>query len=164
MATYDLTTGQGTAGHPSGKPKMYVMEKTIDWANALVAAGTALASSDVFQVLDIPAESFVMAAGAEVITVANATTCTVNIDFAAGDDIVDGGDIVGGGTGYLAAGTNGVIDLTAVSTFSNRIETADTIDVTLATLTGTLSTGKLRVYAVVCDISGVTETSKLASS
>ena len=32
MATYDHTTGQGTAGHPSRSRGVYVLEKTVDIA------------------------------------------------------------------------------------------------------------------------------------
>ena len=39
------------------------------------------------------ANSMVLFAGAEVLKAFNGTSPTVDIDFAAGDDIVDGGDV-----------------------------------------------------------------------
>jgi len=159
----DLTDGQGTSGHPARARKVYIVEKTLDFAEALVQKGSALAATDVYEVLDVPAETFVLAAGAEVITVGDATAATVNVDFAGGDDYVDGADIIAA-TGYCAAGTNGWAGLQTGSTSTtavNRITATDTLDVTLATLTGTLSTGKLRVYAILMDISGVNEVSPL---
>jgi len=168
----DMTSGQGTTGHPSRMRGVYVIDKTIDYAAVLVKKGSALAAADVVQVLDIPAETFVLAAGAEIITVGNATTLTLDVDFAGGDDYVDGADAIAA-VGYCAAGTNGFTGIQ----FANAVESstltntaaihntaADTLDVTFKTLTGTLSTGKVRVYAMLADISGVNEKTTLATS
>ena len=61
-------------------------------------------NGDIFQPLEIPANSMVLFAGAEALKAFNGTS-TVDTDFAAGDDIVDGGDV--SSTGFLASGTNG---------------------------------------------------------
>jgi len=168
----DMTTGQGTSGHPSRQRPVYVIDKTLDWAAALVKKGSALAAADIFEVLDVPAETMVLAAGAEIVTVCNATAATIDVDFAGGDDYVDGFDAVSA-VGYCDAGTNGWVGLqmdngaqasTLTNTAALRITTADTIDVTLKSLTGTASTGKVRVYAVLLDISGVNEKTTLATS
>jgi hypothetical protein len=156
MATVDLTGGQGTGTTmPSRLRGVHVIEKTFDVAK-LVADGTisSVANADVFQVIDIPAECYVFHCGAEVITAFDGTTPTVDIDFGGGDDFVDGGDV--SATGYLAAGTNGHVDYTAVATFNNRNTSSDTIDVTFA-VTGSITVGVLRVYAIVADISGKLE-------
>lgn len=153
MATVDLTGGQGTGTHmPSRLRGMHVIEKTFNVAK-LISDGTisSVSSGDIFQVLDIPAESWVLHAGAEVITAFSSST-TVDIDFGEGDDFVDGADVTS--TGYCAAGSNGHTDYTAVATFSNRYTATDTIDVKII---GTPSVGVLRVYAILADISGKTE-------
>lgn len=156
MATVDLTGGQGTgASMPSRLPAVSVMEATIDIAK-LIADGTvaSVSTGDVFQVIDLPAECYILHCGAEVITAFDATSPVADIDVNGGDDFVDGGDL--SSTGYLAAGTNGHVDYTAVATFNNRVTSSDTIDVTI-TCTGNPTVGVLRVYVILADISGKTE-------
>ena len=53
------------------------------------------------------------------------------------------------------------MDYTAVTTFSNRITTADTIDILVNAGANDVSTGKIRVYAILADISGLDETDSL---
>ncbi len=157
MATVDLTGGQGTVDFmPSRQRGVQVVEKTFDVAKLIADSTiTAVTTGDVFQVIDVPAECYLLHAGAEVLTAFTGTSPTCDIDFAAGDDLVDGGDI--SSAGYLAKGTNGHVDYTAVATFSNRITASDTIDVKLEFTGGTMSAGKMRVYAILADISGKTE-------
>ena len=157
MATVDLTGGQGTGEFmPSRQRGVHVVEKTFDVAKLIADSTiTAVTTGDVFQVIDVPAQCYLLHAGAEVLTAFTGTSPTCDIDFAAGDDLVDGGDI--SSAGYLAKGTNGHVDYTAVATFSNRITATDTIDVKLEFTGGTMSAGKMRVYAILADISGKTE-------
>jgi len=160
MATYDHTTGQGTAGHPSRMRSVYVLEKTVDIAAVCTAGGiSALTAADIIQAIDVPAESYIIHAGVEVITALNGTTPLLDVDFAAGDDLVDGFDATG--TGYAGAGTNGHVNYTAVTTFANRITATDTIDILVNAGANDVSTGKIRVYAILADISGVDETDSL---
>ena len=160
MATYDHTTGQGTSGHPSRSRGVYVLEKTVDIAAVCSAGGiSALTAADIIQAIDIPAEVYIIHAGVEVLTALNGTTPTLDVDFAAGDDFVDGFDATG--TGYAAAGTNGHVDFTAVTTFSNRVTATDTIDIKVNAGANDVSTGKIRVYAILADISGIDETDGL---
>lgn len=160
MATYNLTNGtvigggKVTAGtYPDVRNQAYLVEAVLD-IDRLVAAGafTAAATGDIFELLTIPAGTLVVSAGAEVLKVFNGTTPTVDIDFAGGDDIVDGASV--GSAGYLAAGTNGTIIGTDSPAYVQFVTTADTIDVTL-TVTGSVTAGKLRVFAVVVDCNGV---------
>ena len=90
----------------------------------------------------------VLFAGAEVETAFNGTSPTVDIDFAAGDDIVDGGDV--SATGFLASGTNGqamVVGTGSASTFTQHVTTTDTIDVKLIASSADVTSGILRVVA-----------------
>ncbi len=154
MATYDLTSkstafvnSNSIAAHPSDSQaaKMYMLETTIDIAK-MISNGYTFASGDIFQALEIPAGTLVLFAGAEVTTAFDGTTPVADIDFAAGDDIVDGAAL--GSTGWLASGTNGqamTVTTGAASTFTQHVTAADTIDVLL---TGTgITTGVLRVVA-----------------
>ena len=157
MATFDLTakstTGVGAnvvAGLPtqSGTHEVRTIQEYLD-IDALIAAGNTIANGDVFQMLEIPAGTLVLNAGAEVMK-AFTSSCTLDMDFAGGDDIIDGADITS--TGYCAAGSNGQTNTvvgSAASTYTQFIGTTDTIDCTIAGAAA--ATGRLRVYATVID-------------
>ena len=163
MATYDLTakstTGvsadSNTNFPASVNPSAYVLEKELDIAQ-LVADGTFsnVTCGDVFQLLEIPANTIVVTAGANVTTAFTGGSAAADIDFAGGDDIVDGGDLTS--TGYLAAGSNGqanIINTGAANTFTALQSSADTIDVTISATDTNCVSGVLRLYAVCLDIS-----------
>jgi len=157
MATFDLTakstTGVGAnvvAGIPtqSGTHVVRTIQEYLD-IDALIAAGNTIADGDVFQMLEIPAGTLVLNAGAEVMK-AFTSSCTLDMDFGEGDDIIDGADITS--TGFCAAGSNGqtnVVGTGSASTYTQFIGTADTIDCTIAGAAA--ATGRLRVYATVID-------------
>ena len=160
MATYDLTSKDTTGvssdsivAMPSAKNTnvMRNIEAYLD-IDALVAAGGSFADGDIFQVLEIPANTLVLNAGAEVMS-AFTSSCTLDMDFAAGDDIIDGADITS--TGFCAAGTNGQTNTvvgSAASTYTQFVTTTDTIDAKIAGAAP--ATGRLRVYATVIDLAG----------
>ena len=160
MATYDLTSKDTTgvfsdsiAAMPSSKNSnvMRNIEAYLD-IDALVAAGGSFADGDIFQVLEIPANTLVLNAGAEVMK-AFTSSCTLDMDFAAGDDIIDGADITS--TGFCAAGTNGQTNTivgNAASTYTQFVTTTDTIDAKIAGAAP--ATGRLRMYATVIDLAG----------
>jgi len=155
MATYDMTSKDTTgvssnsiAALPSqtGMGAMRMMQAYLD-IDALVAEGYSGANGDIFQLLEIPAGCLVLFAGAEV-EKAFTSSCALDMDFAAGDDIIDGADITG--TGFCAEGSNGQSnDVTtgAASTFTQFVSTTDTIDCKIAGAAP--ATGRLRVYATV---------------
>jgi hypothetical protein len=139
MATVDKTTG-GTSGHPSTRRKPYFVENTIDFDVFNPEA------NDVVQALNVPAETLV-----EVLT---ALSGSVTLDLG------DGGDV----DRYVDGDTNAVGHATTVANASNSghvYATADTIDVTV--LGATAAVGKVRVYAVMCDVSGSDETASNSS-
>jgi hypothetical protein len=157
MATFDLTasstTGVGAnvvAGIPSqsGTHVVRTIQEYLD-IDALIAAGNTIADGDVFQMLEIPAGTLVLNAGAEVMK-AFTGSCTLDMDFGGGDDIIDGADITS--TGYCAAGSNGQTNTvvgSAASTYTQFVGTTNTIDCTIAGAAA--ATGRLRVYATVID-------------
>lgn len=162
MATFDLTassttgvSASSTTDFPSNRKGIYVIEKELDVAK-LVADGlfANVTSGDIFQLLEIPAETIVLTAGAEVTTAFTGGTPTADIDFAAGDDILDAADLAT--LGYPAIGSNGqgnIINTAAANTFTALLTAADTIDVKVAATDTAMVSGVLRVYAVIADIS-----------
>ena len=161
MATFDMTSS-ATAGVNSNSiaalqanrngTGMRMVEAILDISKITDYSCT---DGDIFQLLEIPAGTFVLFAGAEVLTAFDGTSPTVDIDFAAGDDIIDGGDV--SSAGFLAEGSNGQANdvvTGAASTFTQHVTTTDTIDVKLIASSADVTTGKLRVYACVIDTNG----------
>ena len=160
MATFDLTSKDTTGIFSDSIVAMPSMKNTNVMRNieayldidALVAAGGSFSDGDVFQVLEIPANTLVINAGAEVMK-AFTGSCTLDMDFAGGDDIIDGADITS--TGFCAAGTNGQTNTivgSAASTYTQFVTTTDTIDAKIAGAAP--ATGRLRMYATVIDLAG----------
>ena len=160
MATYDMTSS-ATVGVDANSIAaatsryqamgMYMREARLDIAK-MVEDGYSNADGDIFQLLEIPANTLVLFAGAEVETAFNGTSPTVDIDFAAGDDIVDGGDVTS--TGFLAGGTNGqtmLVNTGAANTFTAHVTTTDTIGVKLIAGSADVTSGILRVIACCID-------------
>jgi|TARA_R110000772_G_scaffold28040_2_gene70967 hypothetical protein len=142
MGTLNVTGAGGTTGHPSNGRVPYLVENTIDLSQ--LRAGTGPDNADVLQVLDIPAETLIMEAGIEVIT-ALSSSATMDMGITGGDvDIYVDGD--GNATGYGA--------LTA--TARHIAASADTLDILIGGADS--SAGKIRVFAVMCDVSGSSET------
>ena len=143
MATFDKTGKGGTTGHPSNGRTPYLVENTIDMS----VSGFQPAANDIVQALDVPAESIVMNAGIEVLT---ASPSSVTLDMGDGDTVdiyVDGLDSTS--TGYSAVHQD-------VLSTGKIYASADTIDIKVLGAQDT--TGKVRAWAVVCDISGIDET------
>ena len=144
MATYNVTGAGGTTGHPSNGRTPYLVENTIDIS--AINGDSGAAQNDVLQVLDIPAETIVMEAGVEVLTALSANV-TLDLGITGGDvDIFVDGDT--NATGFSAA----------TATARHVAASADTLD--LLVLSAASSAGKVRVYAVMCDISGIDETDR----
>ena len=141
MATYDRTGKGGTTGHPANGRTPYLVENTIDVSAVNSSAGTT--NGDILQALDIPAETLIMEAGIEVIT-ALSSSATMDLGITGGD--VDR---------YVDGDTNATGYATLTATARTVVASADTLDI----LTGGAdsSAGKVRVWAVLCDVSGIDE-------
>ena len=148
MATYNVTGVGGTTGHPSNGRTPYLVENTIDVSAVNGDAGTT--SGDVLLALDIPAETLIMEAGAEVLT---ALTSSVTMDIG-----ITGGDV----DRYVDGDTNATGYSTLTATARVVVASADTLDI----LTGGANStaGKVRVWAVLCDISGIDESDNNTST
>ena len=157
MSTYNVTGVGGTTGHPSNGRTPYLVENTIDVS--AVNGDSGAAQNDVLQCIDVPAETLIMAAGVEVLT---ACSSSVVIDigvtgssagFSDPDAFVDAYDATG-----AAYAPRDVADAAPMLT----CKVADTIDALMA---GAASTaGKIRVWAVLCDISGIDESDNNTST
>ena len=157
MATYNVTGPGGTAGHPSkmsaGIRTPYLVENTIDISAINGDSGTA--QNDVIRCIDVPAETVILHAGVEVLT---ACSSSVVIDigvtgssagFSDPDAFVDAYDATG-----ATYAPRDVADAAPVLT----TKVADTIDALMAGADSTA--GKIRVFAILCDVSGVDETDR----
>jgi hypothetical protein len=154
MATYNVTGVGGTTGHPSNGRTPYLVENTIDVS--AVNGDSGAAQNDVLKCIDVPAETLIMAAGVEVLT---ACSSSVVIDigvtgstagFSDPDAYVDAYDA----TGAAYSGTLGVLPLIC--------KVADTIDALMAGAAS--SAGKIRVWAILCDLSGIDESDNNTST
>ena len=139
MATL-TQTGAGTGqGHASsgGVPKVYAQSTVID------GTSTALTNGDVYQAINVPANSIVMSAGIDVITAGTGTGT-----LALGD----------GSVTYVAAATQSAGQMTsgdAVAELAVTYAAADTLDVTVGTAD---VNSKVRVWALLADIDGLGDT------
>ena len=148
MATYNVTGPGGTTGHPTRSRRPYLVENTIDIS--AINGDSGAAQNDVIQALDIPAETLIMEAGIEVLT-ALSSSVTLDLGITGGDvDIYVDGDT--NATGYAAL----------TGTARHIAASADTLDVLV--LSAASSAGKIRVWAVMCDVSGVDETDRNTDS
>ena len=122
----------------------YYVDVTIDLATNSIAPG------DTIQAITVPANTLIMGAGFQVVssaTMNTGTDATAALGFTGGDvdEFAAALDIDGASDGDYAPQV--AIDGLAPST------TADTIDILLAGSGASFSAGKLRVYAVMMDIS-----------
>lgn len=151
-------------GWPALGAKVGVVEAEIDLATVsaeLVAQGDGvLATGDIIQALNLPQGTLVLSAGIEIVeTVAGATALDIDMGITGGDvDMwVDGVDI-GSSTSYVA--TDYVAMPAAAYPYAigpgAAGATSDTIDILCNTVTGTVTAGKLRVFAVVAAVSDLT--------
>ena len=148
MATYNVTGAGGTAGHPSNGRTPYLVENTIDVS--AVNGDSGAAQNDVLQAMDIPAETVIKEAGIEVIT-ACSSSVTLDLGITGGDvDIYTDGDT--NATGYS----------TLTATARHVAAAAATLDVLV--LSAASSAGKIRVWAIMCDVSGINESDQNTST
>ena len=156
MATYTDTLGfnRGSAALPSNAlHKVHLVDMILDFP-AIIAArsaagATALAASDVMEIIPIPAGTLVSNVGM-VVTTAAGVTSTISI----GDGSA--------ATGYLAAtsanatGTSGGVPVLSSGAFAPTLSggkvyaAADTIDITIGTAVPAAAV--VRVFALLTDI------------
>tara|TARA_R110002020_G_scaffold2849_5_gene13237 strand:+ start:9878 stop:10360 length:483 start_codon:yes stop_codon:yes gene_type:complete len=132
-------------GNTNRGRKPYMIQKTID----LTAQAISCTGGDVVQCLTLPANTRILHAGVQVVLSATQNTgtdATVILGTAVDDnEWVAAFDIDGASDGAYAPSATPAGDVV--------LTTADTLDLTFAGSGATFTAGKLRVYAVLMDIS-----------
>lgn len=152
MATIDLALLLGANMHATvtnERLPFHYAEYILNLATAITTKGSALASADVIQVLDIPAESVIMAAGMETLTA------------------VTGGTVLTGSLGVTAAPAVPANFITVYDMFAAVAgdyapmnaaayplvtKSANTLDLLLPTVTGAVATGRFRIWVMYGDV------------
>jgi hypothetical protein len=153
MATVStLARAVGGKGNPGRK--VYVVEKEIDLAAAATAKGSALAAADIIQAITVPAGALIVNAGMECTATPAGGTGTVLDLGVTGVDV----DVFVDGFAFDSA-TAGDYAQNAAAFQPVVIGTEDTIDVLIQAASTVSTSGKVRVWAVLVDVSeiGVTE-------
>ncbi len=150
MANYNVTGSGGTTGHPSRVRRPYLIENTIDVAQ--INGDSGAAQNDILRCLDVPAETVVLHASMEILTqFSNSVTLDLGMTQVSGNPATDVDVFVDGDAkevGYSA------MTATARPTFA----VAGTIDIKV--LDAAAAAGKVRVWAILCDVSGQDETDR----
>lgn len=148
MATITTLAGAASAGRTAGAVP-YLVDVTVDFAAAATAKGSALAAADVIECLSVPANTLILNAGMEVITVLGGESSDTTFDLGTGvdaDNFVDGFDADAAAAGAYAQNAAAFQPIVA--------GTADTIDITIATATTAPTSGEVRVWAVLMNVDG----------
>ncbi len=147
MANYNVTGAGGTAGHPSNGRVPYLVENTVDVSQ--INGDSGAAQNDILRVIDVPAETMVLHAGMEILTqFSNSVTLDLGMTQVSGNPATDVDVFVDGDAkevGYSAM----------TATARPIYAVAGTIDIKV--LDAAAAAGKVRVFALMCDVSGIEE-------
>jgi hypothetical protein len=149
MATITTLAGGATAGRTVGSVP-YLVDKLVDFAAAATAKGSALAATDVIEAISVPANTVILNAGIEIITVLGGESSDTTFDLGTGVDVdvfVDGFDADAAAAGAYAQNAAAFQPIVVGST-------ADTIDLLIATATTAPTSGVARVWAVLMNVDG----------
>ena len=144
MALGDNTL-QAARGNGERGRKPYLVSTVVNFATALSDKGSALAAADAIPAIAVPKGTCILNAGIEVDTLQTSASA-LTLDLGTG---VDADVFVDGFNAASAAA--GTVAQNAAAFQPVMCTAADNIDLTIATLTGTLSTGKYRVWAILMD-------------
>ncbi len=127
----------------------YKVWREIDIAAAVTAKGSALAQADIIEALRLPAGVMVLAAGAQKTAAMTGTTADLTLDIGItgtnADAYVAAWAFPGATVGSYATPLGD-------QTMPLTLAVTDTIDILLKAMTGTLTGGKIMVWAVVVDV------------
>jgi hypothetical protein len=150
MANYNVTGSGGTTGHPSRVRRPYLIENTIDVAQ--INGDSGAAQNDILRCLDVPAETVVLHSSMEILTqFSNSVTLDLGMTQVSGNPATDVDVFVDGDAKEVGYS---VMTATARPTFA----VAGTIDIKV--LDAAAAAGKVRVWAILCDVSGQDETDR----
>ena len=154
MANYNVTGPGGTTGHPTKVRRPYLIENTIDVS--AINGDSGAAQNDILRCLDVPAETVVLHASMEILTqFSNSVTLDLGMTQVSGNPATDVDVFVDGDAKEVGYS---VMTATARPTFA----VAGTIDIKV--LDAAAAAGKVRVWAILCDCSGIDETDRNTDS
>lgn len=127
----------------------YKVWREIDLAAAATAKGSALAAADVIEALRLPSGVMILAAGAQKTAAMTGTSTDLTLDIGItgtnADAYVAAWD-------YDAATVGSYATPLGDQTMPLTLAVSDTIDILIKTQTGTLTGGKIMVWAVIVDV------------
>ena len=144
MATIDRTPNGGTAGHPANIARPYVMTSQV---HDTAVGGT---GGDVVQLIDVPADTMIVAGVLEVLEARGNTDITLDVGITGGDVdcFVDGSVLAAGFTPFLEAAVG------ASGSSARVLTSADTIDALIIDGGSSgESAARFRIHVVLADIS-----------
>ena len=145
MATYNRTaTGGGTVGHPSNAPVPYVITSPV-WDT--VDGGT---GGDIVQLIDVPADTMILAHCLEVLEARGNGQITMDIGFTGGDvdTFLDASACAAGFSPFLEA------SIGASGSNCRMLTSADTIDALILDGGSTgESAARFRIHVCMVDVS-----------
>ena len=148
MATVTTLAG-GAVSRNALSRQFYTVEKEIDFAAAATAKGSALAAADVIEAISVPAGTMILNAGMQVVTAAVGESSDLRLDLGVtgvdADVFVDGFD-------YAAAAVDAWTQNAAAYQPVVIGASADTIDILIQAATTAPTAGKVRVWAVLMDV------------
>jgi hypothetical protein len=147
MATFNAThSGGGTAGHPSGVAKAYVMTSPVYDA----VDNTDLSQGDIVQIMDIPADTMIVGGCIETLEASGNGQITFDLGFTGGDVdcLIDGGASTAIITPFLSAAAG------ATASSPVLLTAADTIDMLVIDAGSSHSAAwRFRAHVVLVDVS-----------
>jgi len=154
MATVSHANNTSATTHSSrsGKTRLpYMVEAYVDFAEVTTTKGSAIAAADIIECITVPNQTYLLMGGIEVITASDAGAADLTLDWGYGgdDDLFvvamdcDSGTAAGTVSTPAATNLNGVEVTAAV----------DTLDLVVAGTGVDVTTGVVRVWALVLDAS-----------
>jgi hypothetical protein len=147
MATFNAThSGGGTAGHPSGVAKAYVMTSPVYDA----VDNTDLSQGDIVQMMDLPADTMIVGGCIETLEASGNGQITFDLGFTGGDVdcLIDGGASTAVITPFLSAAAG------ATASSPVLLTAADTIDMLVIDAGSSHSAAwRFRAHVVLVDVS-----------
>ena len=134
------------AGGPHRTP--YLVEREVD----LLAEGVNQGTADVLQVLTIPANTMIMAAGMEITEVAVQASAATDATASLGTDTDDNEWVSAMDIDGASVGDYGVIAAAATVQMDG---VANTLDLTFAGTDASFTAGKIRVFAYLLDVDAI---------
>lgn len=152
MATIDLANlgSSDVAAQPTGFTTVghaYVEVREIDLAEVVTEKGSAIAQGDIITAVPVPADCLVLGGGIKVTEAMTGTSTDATIDVGVtggtADALVDGFDLDGASVGDTSLANPMEVQYVAAN---------DTVDILIATQTGTITGGKILVFALIAPV------------